>query len=90
MKSKVHVRGCVVGLIVGLAVFVAFGAVTSTGRWGPYQLSMAANDTYVFYGRIHTGTGHIETWRYVTHSTAVSRPSDDRILREPNLPQHED
>ncbi|NQT02485.1 MAG: hypothetical protein HQ580_10705 [Planctomycetes bacterium] len=46
---------------------------------------MAANDTQVFYGRIHIGTGKVETWKYVRNSNAVPNHGDNnRILFEPN------
>jgi len=85
MTSKVNKKGLIVGLLIGLVTAFVFGAV-STRKAGVYQLSMAANDGYVVYGRIHTGTGKVETWKYMigNHGTVPHRGDNTEILLGPD------
>jgi len=81
MSLKIDAKSLLVGLVIGLAVILAVGAVHNPGNTEQYQLTMAANEAYVFYGRMHTGTGQIETWRYVTSTVPAMR--DEKILLQP-------
>jgi len=83
MSLKIDAKSLLWGVVIGLAVIFAVGAVHNPGNAGQYQLTMAANETYVFYGRMHTGTGQIETWRYVTSTVPAVR--DEKILLQPDL-----
>jgi hypothetical protein len=85
MTFKVDTKSLIVGLLVGLVALSVLGAASARNE-GVYQLSMAANSIYVIYGRIHTGTGKIETWKYQMGATrAVPHMRDDaRILLGPD------
>ena len=86
MEIRIDFRSFVCGLAVALAAMLALGAVAGARNDGPYQLSMAVNDTYVYFGRIDTQTGRVETWKYVTHSPVIVRAETDDILTEPGVP----
>ena len=88
MALKIEAKSLLLGVVMGLAVILAVGAVHNPGNAGQYQLTMAANETYVFYGRMHTGTGQIETWRYVT--SAVPSIRDEEILLKPGVKSQAD
>ena len=69
MVIKIDIKSLLIGLLAGLFVLLVLGAASSK-KEGTYQLSMAAvgdpragNIKYAIYGRIHTGTGKIETWK---------------------------
>ena len=72
MAIKIDIKSLIIGLLIGLIALSVFGA-TSGEKKGIYQLSMAAGSSnnsdsssgYIIYGRIHTGTGKIETWKYL-------------------------
>ena len=85
MTSKINYRGLVVGLLIGLVVAFVLGAV-SASNGGSYQLSMAANDDYVIYGRIHTGTGKVETWKYLigNHGVVPHKGDNAEVLLRPD------
>jgi hypothetical protein len=85
-RIGIDIRSFGLGLTFALTALLAFGAAAGTRSHGPYQLSMAVNDTYVFFGRIDTQTGCIETWKYVTHSPDIVRAETRDILTEPNVP----
>ncbi|OHB64504.1 MAG: hypothetical protein A2Y76_01400 [Planctomycetes bacterium RBG_13_60_9] len=85
-KIRIDVKSFAIGLAFALMVLLAFGAAVGTASRGPYQLSMAVNDMYVFFGRINTQTGRIETWKYVAHSPVIVRAETANILAEPNAP----
>jgi len=40
---------------------------------GKYQVSISANVRDVFYAKIHTGTGEIETWQSPINSVPTKR-----------------
>ena len=68
MAFKIDIKSLIIGLLIGLVVLLALGA-TSGRNEGYYRLSMASDDKfYAIYGRIHTGTGKVETWKYPIHS----------------------
>jgi len=85
-KMRVDWKSLALGLALALMALLALGAAVGTGTRGPYQLSMAVNDTYVFFGRINTQTGRVETWKYVTHSPVIVRAETANILAEPDAP----
>ena len=72
MVIKIDMKSLIMCLFVGLTALLLLGA-TSGEKQGIYQLSMAAGSSnnsdsssgYIIYGRIHTGTGKIETWKYL-------------------------
>jgi len=66
MAFQIDIRSLCIGLLVGLVVLLAVGAVKDEGD---YRLSVTSCDGYVIYGRIHTG--RIETWSHIMHSQAV-------------------
>ena len=90
MAYKIDMKSLIIGLLVGLVAFLVLGATSGENK-GIYQLSMAASSSsasgsgYVIYGRIHTGTGKVETWKYlIGNSKAVPHLGDDkRILLGP-------
>jgi len=92
MTFRVDVKSLILGLLVGLAVIFVLGAASDSNE-GVYQLSMAAvsgtdvSEAYVVYGRMHTGTGKIETWKYMLHTNKVVPHLGDntRILLGPDL-----
>ncbi len=85
MAFKIDVKSFIIGLLAGIVAILALGATSGKNNEGNYRLSMAASDTHVFYGRIHIGTGKVETWKYLTYSHAVPNCGDDKkILLEPN------
>ena len=88
MALKIDAKSMLLGVVIGFALILAVGAVSNPGSAGQYQLTMAANETYVFYGRMHTGTGQIETWRYVT--SAVPSVRDEKILLKPGVKSQAD
>jgi hypothetical protein len=96
MALKIDIKSLIIGLLIGLFTLLAFGATSvrnkGTYQEGTYQLSMAAvgdpqagNIKYVIYGRIHTGTGKIETWKYNINSnkTVPYIGTDTQILLGP-------
>jgi len=104
MALKIDAKSLLLGVFIGFALILAVGAVHNPdnlvpsaacpeqGRRvegnGQYQLTMAANETHVFYGRMHTGNGQIETWRYVT--SAVPTVRDKEILLKAGLKSQAD
>jgi len=96
MALKIDAKSLLVGVVIGLALILAVGAVHNPGNLVPsnvegtrqYQLTMAANEMYVFYGRMHIGTGQIETWRHVT--SAVPSIRDEKILLKPGFKSQAD
>jgi len=81
MVLKIDTKSLLLGLAIGAVAALCLGAVSRPSKVEPYQLCMAANEKYVFYGRIHTSTGRIETWRYFT--SRVPSQSDEEILVKP-------
>jgi hypothetical protein len=73
MTFKMDIKSLIVGLVVGLVAIIVMGA-TSGNPEDAYQLSMAAvsgtdvSGAYVVYARMHTGSGKIETWKYMLHT----------------------
>lgn len=96
MALKIDAKSLLLGVVIGFALILAVGAVHNPGNLvpsnvegtGQYQLTMAANETHVFYGRMHTGNGQIETWRYVT--SAVPSIRDEEILFKPGVKSQAD
>ena len=84
MTSRTNNRGLVVGLLIGLVAAFVFGAASASNT-GSYQLSMAANDDYVIYGRMHTGTGKVETWKYLigNHGAVPHKGDNTEVLLGP-------
>lgn len=83
MVVRTGAKNLLLGLIIGVSAALGLGAVFKSAEAGPYQLCMAANDNYVFYARMHTGTGQVETWRYFT--SRVPSQSDEAILLKPSI-----
>ena len=91
MTFRIDIKSLIVGLLVGLTAIFVLGA-TSGSNEGVYQLSMAAvsgtdvSEAYIVYGRMHTRTGKIETWKYLLHTDKVIPHLGDnkRILLGPD------
>ncbi len=89
MVPRIDTKSLLLGLAIGVVAALGLGAVSKPTQAGPYQLCMAANEHYVFYGRMHTATGRIETWRYFT--SRVPSQSDEQILLKPaQIPANRD
>lgn len=85
MAFKIDIKSLIMGLLIGVIVLLVLGATSDRNNEGNYRLSIAASDKHVIYGRIHIGTGKVETWKYLKSSSAVPNLGDDkRILLEPN------
>jgi hypothetical protein len=84
MPIKIDIKSLVIGLLVGIIAFLDLGATSGKNIVGKYRLSMAANDTQVFYGRINIDTGKIETWKYHKSNDVVPCLGDGKILLEQN------
>lgn len=90
MAYKIDIKCLIIGLLAGIIVLLVLGAASGRNE-GTYQLSIAAvrseaagGSEYVIYGRIHTGTGKIETWKYMLNSRIVPHlGNDERILLGP-------
>jgi len=82
MVFRIDIKSLIVGLLIGLAVIFVLGAASGSNK-GVYQFRMAAfsrtdaSDAYVVYGRMHTGTGKIEAWRYSLRTSKVIPPPGD-------------
>lgn len=91
MAFRIDIKSLIVGLLIGLAAIFVLGAA-SGGNEGVYQFSMAAvsgtdvSQDYVVYGRMHTGTGKIETWKYLllTNKAIPHRGDNTSILLGPD------
>lgn len=83
MVLKIEARSLLWGLAIGMAAALGLGAVSKPYKVRPYQLCMAANEKYVFYARMHTGTGQVETWKYFM--SRVPSQSDEEILLKPDI-----
>lgn len=83
MTFRIDIKSLIVGLLVGLVAVLVLGATSSRSE-GVYQLSMTAHKGVVIYGRMHTGTGRIETWKHLVESKAIRHIGDnDRFLLGP-------
>lgn len=83
MVERTDAKNLLLGLIIGVSVALCLGAVFKQAEAGPYQLCIAANENYVFYARMHTGTGQVETWRYFM--SRVPNQSGEEILLKPGI-----
>jgi hypothetical protein len=83
MVLRIDARSLLLGLAIGVSVALGLGAVSKPSEAGPYQLCMAANEKYVFYGRMRKSTGQVETWRYFV--SRVPNQSDGTILLRPSI-----
>ena len=68
MTFRIEIKSLIVGLVVGFVAVFVLGAASSRNE-GVYQLSMTSVNDAVIYGRMHTGTGRIETQRILVNST---------------------
>ena len=71
--NKVDIKSLVIGLVFGIIAILALGAASSKNNPGQYQVSISANVRNVFYAKIHTGTGKIETWQTSITSVPTKR-----------------
>jgi len=83
MVVRTDAKNLLLGLIVGVSAALGLGAVLKPAEVWPYQLCMAANEKYVFYARMNTGTGQVETWRYFV--SRIPNQSDQEILLKPGI-----
>lgn len=73
MTLKVDIKSLMLGLVIGIIALLAIGAGTRGNSAGKYQVSIAAGVRDVFYAKIHTGTGEIETWQTSNNSIPTKR-----------------
>jgi hypothetical protein len=73
MTPKVDIKSLVLGFVIGIIALLAIGAATRGSSAGQYQVSVAANVRDVFYAKIHTGTGEIETWQSPVNAVPTKR-----------------
>ncbi len=71
--NKVDIKSLVIGLFIGIVAILALGAASSKNNPGQYQVSISANVRNIFYAKIHTGTGKIETWQTSITSVPTKR-----------------
>ena len=84
MTFRIDIKSFIVGLLVGLVAIFVLGATYSKNE-EVYQLSMTSVNDAVIYGRMHTGTGKIETQRIQVNSTNFPLLEYNReFLRGPN------
>ncbi len=73
MTLKIDIKSLVLGLVIGIIALLAIGAASRGNNAGKYQVSITANVRDVFYAKIHTGTGEIETWQSPVNSVPTKR-----------------
>ena len=73
MTLKVDIKSLVLGLVIGIIALLAIGAASRGNSAGKYQVSISANVRDVFYAKIDTGTGDIETWKSSMNSVPTKR-----------------
>lgn len=73
MTLKVDIKSLVLGLVIGIIALLAIGAGSRGNSAGQYHVSITANVRDVFYAKIHTGTGEIETWQSPVNSVPTKR-----------------
>ena len=85
MPFRIDVKSLIIGLLVGLVAVFVLGAASSRNE-GVYQLSMTSDKGSIIYGRMHTGTGRIETWSHsLNNRKAITYPGDNpRMLLRPD------
>jgi hypothetical protein len=86
MKLQIDVKSIVIGLFIGVVVLLVLGAAGGESRLpagpaGTYQLEVISLDNQVYYSRINTGTGAVETWKYDCEQIPFF--SDGSIMRQP-------
>ena len=73
MTLKVDIKSLMLGLVIGIIAVLSIGAASRGNSTGQYQVSISANVRDVFYAKIHTGTGEIETWQSPINSVPSKR-----------------
>jgi len=73
MTLKVDIKSLMLGLVIGIIAVLSIGAASRGNSTGQYQVSISANVRDVFYAKIHTGTGEIETWQSPINSVPTKR-----------------
>jgi hypothetical protein len=73
MTLKVDIKSLLLGLVIGIIALLVLGAASRGNSAGQYQVSIAANVRGVFYAKIHTGTGEIETWQSPVNAVPTKR-----------------
>ena len=71
--NKVDIKSLVIGLVIGIIAVLTLGAASRGNNPGQYRVSISANVRNVFYAKIHTGTGEIETWQTSITSVPTKR-----------------
>jgi hypothetical protein len=71
--NKVDIKSLVIGLVIGIIAVLTLGAASRGNNPGQYQVSISVNARNVFYAKIHTGTGEIETWQTSITSVPTKR-----------------
>jgi len=87
MKVQIDVKSIVIGLLIGVAVLLTLGAAGESrlpaGPAGTYQLEVISLDNQVYYTRINTASGAVETWKYDCEQIPFF--SDGSIMRQPKF-----
>ena len=73
MTLKVDIKSLVLGLVIGIIALLTIGAASRGNNTGKYQVSISANVRDVFYAKIDTSTGEIETWQSPINSVPTKR-----------------
>jgi hypothetical protein len=60
--KKESIKSLLLGLFIGIFVMLVLGAAGGNSP-GRYQVSISANNRNVFYAKINSVTGEIETWQ---------------------------
>ena len=77
MNVKLDIRSSLLGLLIGVAFILVLGAASGP-KEEVYQLSMAANEDYVFFGRMHTASGKVEMWKYRSYANQAVPVNEDK------------
>ncbi len=73
MMFKVDIKSLMLGLVIGIIALLAIGAASRGNSAGKYRVSITANVRDVFYAKINTISGEIETWQSPVNSVPTKR-----------------
>ena len=81
MELKIDTKSALIGLLVGIIVFLTLGAGFKVKEVDTYRLQMISHGKEIFYSRINSSTGQVETWKYL--DTQIPYYRDILPLEEP-------